>query len=118
MALFPPRWPGSVTGHPLFVEKVVDVVGLYHHPPERAVALCVDEKARCRAWTGPPGIADALAWIADWNSSPRPFVWTDTAEEILESLAREPQSTAAFRAPQVAERQRRSCVSNKKFTNE
>jgi transposase len=31
---------------PLFVEKVVDVVGLYHNPPERAVVLCVDEKSR------------------------------------------------------------------------
>jgi transposase len=28
---------------PLFVEKVVDVVGLYRNPPERAVVLCVDE---------------------------------------------------------------------------
>src|SRR6266513_728407 len=27
---------------PQFVEKVVDVVGLYHNPPERAVVLCVD----------------------------------------------------------------------------
>jgi len=24
---------------PLFAEKVVDVVGLYHHPPEKAVVL-------------------------------------------------------------------------------
>jgi hypothetical protein len=24
------------------VEKVVDVVGLYHNPPEKAVVLCVD----------------------------------------------------------------------------
>jgi len=31
---------------PLFVEKVVDVVGLYHDPPQRAVVLCVDEKSR------------------------------------------------------------------------
>ncbi|MFF8919305.1 IS630 family transposase [Streptomyces sp. NPDC015032] len=31
---------------PLFVEKVVDVVGLYHNPPEKAVVLCVDEKSR------------------------------------------------------------------------
>ena len=28
---------------PLFVDKVVDVVGLYHNPPEKAVVLCVDE---------------------------------------------------------------------------
>jgi transposase len=34
---------------PLFVEKVVDVVGLYHHPPERAVVLCVDEKSQMQA---------------------------------------------------------------------
>ncbi len=31
---------------PLFVEKVVDVVGLYHNPPEKAVVLCVDEKSQ------------------------------------------------------------------------
>ena len=34
---------------PLFVDKVVDVVGLYHHPPERAVVLCVDEKSGIQA---------------------------------------------------------------------
>jgi hypothetical protein len=31
------------------VEKVVDVVGLYHNPPERAVVLCVDEKSQVQA---------------------------------------------------------------------
>ena len=34
---------------PMFVEKVVDVVGLYHNPPERAVVLCVDEKSGTQA---------------------------------------------------------------------
>ena len=201
---------------PLFVEKVVDVVGLYHNPPERAVVLCVDEKSQIqaldrtqpvlpmlpgtperrthdyerhgitslfaafniadgsvigelhrqhrasefkkflttidktvpqeldihvvcdnygthktpavRAWLGrhprfqlhftPTGSswinqverwfgfltdqllrrgvhksvqaleADIRAWVADWNQHPRPFIWTKTAEEILDSLAR------------------------------
>jgi transposase len=201
---------------PLFVEKVVDVVGLYHHPPERAVVLCTDEKSQVqaldrsqpvlpmmpgmperrthdyvrngitslfaafniadgtviselhrqhraveftkflttidkrvpadldihlicdnygthktpavRAWlarhprfhlhftpTGSSWInqverwfayltdqlirrgvhksvhaleADIRAWIADWNTNPKPFVWTKTAEQILESLSR------------------------------
>jgi transposase len=201
---------------PLFVDKVVDVVGLYHNPPERAVVLCVDEKSQIqaldrsqpvlpmmpgmpqrrthdyhrngitslfaafniadgtvigqlhrqhrasefrkflvtidkavpaeldihvvcdnygthktpatRAWlarhprfhlhftpTGSSWInqverwfglltgqmlrrgvhksvqaleADIRAWIADWNQHPRPFIWTKTAEEILDSLAR------------------------------
>ena len=201
---------------PLFVEKVVDVVGLYHNPPERAVVLCVDEKAQIqaldrsqpvlpmlpdmperrthdyerhgitslfaafditdgtvigelhrqhratefkqflttidktvpqelgvhvicdnysthktpaiKAWLGrhprfhlhftPTGSSwinqverwfgfltdqmirrgvhksvqalerDIRAWVADWNQHPRPFIWTKTAEEILESLGR------------------------------
>ena len=201
---------------PLFVEKVVDVVGLYHNPPQRAVVLCVDEKSQVqaldrsqpvlpmmpgmperrthdyvrngitslfaafntadgtviselhrqhraaefkkflttidktvpadlavhlicdnygthktpavRAWlarhprfhmhftpTGSSWInqverwfgfltdqqirrgahksvqaleADIRAWIADWNQHPKPFLWTKTAEEILESLRR------------------------------
>ncbi len=34
---------------PQFVDKVVDVVGLYHNPPEKAVVLCVDEKSRFQA---------------------------------------------------------------------
>ena len=34
---------------PFFVEKVVDVAGLYHDPPEKAVVLCVDEKSQIQA---------------------------------------------------------------------
>ena len=34
---------------PLFIEKVVDVVGLYHNPPEKAVVLCADEKSGIQA---------------------------------------------------------------------
>ncbi|MEQ7007686.1 IS630 family transposase [Actinopolymorpha sp. B17G11] len=34
---------------PMFVEKVVDVIGLYHNPPEKAVVLCVDEKSGVQA---------------------------------------------------------------------
>ncbi len=30
--------------------------------------------------------ADIRAWIENWNASPRPFAWTKTAEEILDSL--------------------------------
>jgi transposase len=34
---------------PLFIQKVIDVVGLYHNPPERAVVFCVDEKSQIQA---------------------------------------------------------------------
>lgn len=34
---------------PLFSEKVRDIVGLYLNPPDRALVLCVDEKAQIQA---------------------------------------------------------------------
>lgn len=34
---------------PLFVEKVRDIVGLYLHPPDRALVLAVDEKSQIQA---------------------------------------------------------------------
>jgi transposase len=34
---------------PHFVEKLVDVVGLYLDPPDRALVLCVDEKSQIQA---------------------------------------------------------------------
>ena len=30
---------------------------------------------------------DIRDWIATWNTNPRPFTWTKTADEILNSLA-------------------------------
>jgi hypothetical protein len=48
---------------PQFVAKVVDVVGLYHNPPERAVVLCVDEKGSVQALdrSQPPGRGERRA---------------------------------------------------------
>ena len=34
---------------PLFIEKVRDIVGLYLHPPDKALVLCVDEKSQIQA---------------------------------------------------------------------
>ncbi len=32
--------------------------------------------------------ADIRAWIENWNDNPKPYVWTKTADQILESIAR------------------------------
>jgi len=32
--------------------------------------------------------ADIRAWIAAWNENPKPFIWTKTADQILEKLGR------------------------------
>lgn len=39
----------KVSRDPAFAEKVTDVVGLYLHPPEHAIVLCVDEKTSIQA---------------------------------------------------------------------
>jgi transposase len=31
--------------------------------------------------------AGIRTWISEWNKDPRPFIWTKTADEILETLA-------------------------------
>lgn len=55
----------KLSNDPQFIPKVRDIVGLYLHPPERALVLCVDEKAQIQALdqTQPilplrPGIAE------------------------------------------------------------
>jgi transposase len=39
----------KLSNDPRFVEKVIDVVGLYLNPPEHALVLCVDEKSQIQA---------------------------------------------------------------------
>jgi transposase len=39
----------KLSNDPKFIEKLVDVVGLYLNPPEHALVLCVDEKTQIQA---------------------------------------------------------------------
>ena len=39
----------KLSGDPLFVEKVRDIVGLYLSPPNRALVLSIDEKSQIQA---------------------------------------------------------------------
>jgi len=39
----------KLSNDPRFVEKMIDVVGLYLDPPEHALVLCVDEKSQIQA---------------------------------------------------------------------
>jgi hypothetical protein len=32
---------------------------------------------------------DVRQWIKNWNDNPKPFVWTKTAEDILQSLSKD-----------------------------
>jgi transposase len=49
-ALKPHQLEGfKLSTDPLFIETVRDIVGLYLHPPEAAIVLCVDEKTQVQA---------------------------------------------------------------------
>ena len=39
----------KVSNDPRFVEKLIDIVGLYLNPPEHALVLCADEKSQIQA---------------------------------------------------------------------
>lgn len=55
---------------------------------ERWFGFLADQKIRRGAHKSVQTLeADIRAWVKDWNADPKPFIWTKTAEEILESLA-------------------------------
>jgi hypothetical protein len=39
----------KLSNDPKFEEKLIDVVGLYLNPPDKAVLLCMDEKSSVQA---------------------------------------------------------------------
>src|SRR5439155_5802787 len=94
----------KLSSDPLFVEKVVDVVGLYHNPPDKAVVLCVDEKSQIQALdrSSPvlpmmPGMPERRTHDYVRNGITTMFAAFDTATgEVITSLHRRHQA-AEFR---------------------
>lgn len=50
-------------------------------------ALTTKKLQRSSHRSGQELAADIEAWAAAWNDDPKPFVWTKTADQILERLA-------------------------------
>jgi transposase len=56
---------------------------------ERWFSELTTKKLQRRAHTSVRALSnDFLAWIKTWNDNPRPYVWTKTADQILDSIAR------------------------------
>ena len=81
----------KLSKEPLLIEKVRDLVGLYLHPPERAVVLCVDEKSQIQALdrTQPvlplrPGVPEQQTHDYERNGTTSLFTVLNTATgEVL-----------------------------------
>jgi len=75
--------------HPRFHMHFTPTGSSWINQVERWFGFLTDQKIRRGAHKSVQALeADIRTWITDWKTHPRPFVWTKTAEEILESLAR------------------------------
>jgi transposase len=75
--------------HPRFHMHFTPTYSSWINQVERWFGFLTDKKIRRGTHTSVQALeADIRDWIADWNSHPRPFIWTKTGEEILESLGR------------------------------
>lgn len=80
------RW---LVAHPRFVLHFTPTSASWLNLVERWFAELTTKKLRRGAHRSVRQLnADIRAWIDTWNEEPRPFVWTKTADEILDSIAR------------------------------
>ena len=84
----------KLSSHPRFEEKLVDVVGLYLNPPEKAVVLCIDEKSQIQALdrTQPslpikPGRAGTMTHDYKRNGTTTLFAALDVLVQLTGRLA-------------------------------
>ena len=78
-----------LAGHPRFVLHFTPTSSSWLNLVERWFAELTTKKLRRGTHRSVRQLnADIRAWIETWNDQPRPFVWTKTADQILESITR------------------------------
>jgi transposase len=78
-----------LAAHPRFVVHFTPTSASWLNLVERWFAELTTKKLRRGAHRSVRALnADIRAWIDTWNDDPRPFVWTKTADQILDSIAR------------------------------
>ena len=79
------RW---LLAHPRFVLHFTPTSSSWLNLVERWFAELTNKLLRRGAHTSVRALnTDIRAWIDTWNDDPRPYVWTKTADQILESIA-------------------------------
>ena len=74
--------------HPRFHVHFTPTGSSWMNQVERWFGLLTDKLIRRGVHTSVQALEnDIRDWIATWNDNPRPFTWTKTADEILNSLA-------------------------------
>jgi transposase len=80
------RW---LAAHPRFVVHFTPTSSSWLNLVERWFAELTNKKLRRGAHRSVRQLnTDIRAWIDTWNNNPKPFVWTKTADEILDAITR------------------------------
>ena len=80
------RW---LLRHPRFHLHFTPTSGSWLNMVERWFGELTEKKIKRGAHTSIQNLErDIREWVANWNANPRPYVWTKTADQILDSLAR------------------------------
>jgi transposase len=78
-----------VAAHPRFVLHFTPTSSSWLNLVERWFAELTSKKLRRGVHRSVRQLnTDIRAWIETWNDDPKPFVWTKTADQILDSIAR------------------------------
>jgi transposase len=74
--------------HPRFHLHFTPTSGSWLNLVERWFAELTNRKLRRSAHRSVTELeADVRKWINEWNTNPKPFIWTKTADDILDTLA-------------------------------
>jgi ABC-type oligopeptide transport system ATPase subunit len=80
------RW---LDAHPRFHMHHTPTYSSWVNQVERWFAYITDDLLRRSDHRSVQALEkDIRDWVAAWNENPKPFIWTKTAEQILESLSR------------------------------
>jgi transposase len=78
-----------LAAHPRFVVHFTPTSSSWLNLVERWFAELTTKKLQRGAHRSVPALnKDIRSWIETWNGDPRPYVWTKTADQILESISR------------------------------
>ncbi len=80
------RW---LEQHPRFQMHYTPTYSSWINQVERWFAYLTDDLLRRSDHRSVQALEkDIRNWVEEWNENPKPFIWTKTAEQILESLSR------------------------------
>ena len=78
-----------LAAHPRFHMHYTPTYSSWLNQVERWFAYLTDDLLRRSDHRSVQALErDIRTWVNAWNNNPRPFVWTKTAEQILDSLGR------------------------------